>query len=358
MQIPEWQIEVDQCSPDQWSQMLDRFDDANLYQTWPYAQVRWGKNSVSRLVLKRGGEVAGMAQLRIVRPTPFKFGMAHLRWGPLFERRGASFDPEVVTRMADALDAEYVQKRKLFLRILPNAFVGSARAVVFQSAFRSFDAEPMFADSTYKTFLLDLAPELDELRKALDKKWRNQLSRAEKNDLQVTTGNGSADFQKFCLIYNQMRKRKAFTTSVDVEEFMQMQEDLTESQHMRILICEEKGVPIAGLVASAMGDSGIYLLGATSDAGLNSKGSYLLQWTLIQWLREKGIRWYDLGGIDQAVNPGVYLFKRGLSGAEVSHIDPMVACRSVVSSAVVRASLAMKRTLRNRLDALPAPSNS
>ena len=55
---------------------------------------------------------------------------------------------------------------------------------------------------------------------------------------------------------------------------------------------------MAGLVASAMGDSAIYLLGATSDDGLNSKGAYLLQWTLIQWLKENGIRWYDLGGID------------------------------------------------------------
>ena len=41
---------------------------------------------------------------------------------------------------------------------------------------------------------------------------------------------------------------------------------------MRILICEDKGVPVAGLVASAMGDSAIYFLGATSNDGLNSKG--------------------------------------------------------------------------------------
>jgi len=37
-----------------------------------------------------------------------------------------------------------------------------------------------------------------------------------------------------------------------------------------------QGEPVAGLVASAMGDTAIYLLGATSDKGLNSKGAYLL----------------------------------------------------------------------------------
>ena len=55
---------------------------------------------------------------------------------------------------------------------------------------------------------------------------------------------------------------------------------------MHVLICQDKGVPVAGIVVSAMGDSAIYLLGATSDAGLNSKGAYLLQWTMIRWLKE------------------------------------------------------------------------
>jgi hypothetical protein len=95
-----------------------------------------------------------------------------------------------------------------------------------------------------------------------------------------------------------------------------------------------------------MGDSAIYLLGATSDDGLNAKGAYLLQWTLIQWLKESGFKWYDLGGIDPEGNPGVYSFKRGLSGTDVSQLTPLVACNSVVSSAIVRVSLAAHRVVR------------
>ena len=193
--------------------------------------------------------------------------------------------------------------------------------------------------------------------KRLDKKWRNQLSRAEKNNLKVIVGSGSAEFRTFCLIYNQMRKRKTFETTVDVEEFGRIQEELAESHRMRIMICEDRGVPAAGLVASAMGDSAIYLLGATSDDGLNSKGSYLLHWTMIRWLKEKGIRWYDLGGIDPIGNPGVYSFKKGFSGADVSQMNPIVACTSVVSNAVVRAGLAMQRTFRGWGEALPVASN-
>ena len=125
-----------------------------------------------------------------------------------------------------------------------------------------------------------------------------------------------------------------------------IQADLPETHRMRILICEQEGIPVASVVASVMGDSAIYVLGATSDKGLDAKGSYLLQWTLIQWLKERGVRRYDLGGIDPQQNPGVYHFKRGLSGADVCQLSPLVACENTVSSAVVQAGLVARRMMR------------
>jgi lipid II:glycine glycyltransferase (peptidoglycan interpeptide bridge formation enzyme) len=347
-----WEVEVDRATSSEWSQMLALFNDANLYQTWSYAKVRWGDKNLSHLVLKRAGEVMGMAQLRIVRPTKFKFGIAYLRWGPLYERQGRMLDPEVAAQTAYALEEEYVVKRQLFLRILPNAFAMSPRSAAIQSAFGKFTQESLQADNTYRTFLMDLRPETDELRKGLDKKWRNQLSRSEKNNLTVTMGTGCDEYRTFCLIYNQMRMRKDFETTVDVEEFGRIQQDLPESQRMRVLICSEDGVPVAGLVASAIGESAIYLLGATSDRGLNSKGAYLLQWTLIKWLKENGVSWYDLGGIDPEHNPGVYHFKKGLSGMDVMQIAPIVSCTNVVSSAVVRAGFAVRSAARGLKEAL------
>jgi lipid II:glycine glycyltransferase (peptidoglycan interpeptide bridge formation enzyme) len=349
MPNPAWQVEVDRATPTEWSKMLDLFDDVNIYQTFAYGGVRWGKKSLSHLVLKGDGEVLGMAQLRIVRPTPLKFGMAYLRWGPLCERRGKPLDPEVFTNMARALEEEYVGKRRLLLRVLPNAFAQSPRAEAMQTAFSRFTPETLTAENTYRTFVLDLGPPLDELRKRLDSKWRNKLSGAEKNNLKVVAGNGREEYETFCQLYHQMRQRKNFETTVDVEEFRRIQENLAEPQRMQILICKDGGIPVAGLVASAMGDSAIYLLGATSDAGLNTKGAYLLQWTMIRWLKENGIRWYDLGGIDPEGNPGVYSFKRGLSGLDVCQINPLVASGSAVSSAIVKAGLVMQRTLRGSL---------
>jgi lipid II:glycine glycyltransferase (peptidoglycan interpeptide bridge formation enzyme) len=347
-----WQVEVDRATPVEWSQMLDLFDDANIYQTAAYGEVRWGERNLSRLVLKRDGEVMGLAQFRIIRPTPLKFGMAYLRWGPLWERRDHPLDPEVPLRMACAIESEYLKGRKLFVRIIPNAFAGSPRAEVFQSAFSKYTPETQDPGNIYRTFVVDLTPPLEELRSRLDAKWRNKLKQSERNDLTVISGHGSEEFRAFCEIYIQMRKRKVFESTVDAEEFGRMQEVLTESQHMQVLICKDKGVPVAGVVASAIGDSAVYLLGATSDAGLNSRGAYLLQWTMICWLKERGIKSYDLGGIDPEGNPGVYYFKRGLSGADVCQLRPHAASESAVSSTMARAGLAMRSTLRASLKPL------
>ena len=342
-----WHVEVDRVTSSEWARMLDLFDDANIYQTWSYGAVRWGQKNLSRLVLKRNDEVVGIAQLRVVRPTSLKFGMAYLRWGPICQRRGSELEPEVLNRMADALHDEYVTKRELLLQILPNAFIGSQRGEKFRSAFSRFAQEPATPANTYRTFVLDLSPSLEELRGNLDKKWRNQLTRSEKNGLNVIAGKGMNEYETFCRMYRQMRDRKSFETTVDVEEFERIQTDLPENQRMRILICEHQGKPVAGVVASEMGDSAIYLLGATSDEGLNAKGSYLLQWTLIEWLKASGVNSYDLGGIDPDGNPGVYHFKKGFSGSDVCQLTPLVACNSVLSSVAVKASLAVSRAVRN-----------
>jgi hypothetical protein len=346
MRGPAWQVEVDRVTPAEWSRMLDLFEDANLYQTCSYGEVRWGRKNLSHLVLKRNDEIAGMAQVRIIRPTRLNFGMAYLRWGPLCHRRGRELDAEAAIGMARALHEEYVCKRRLLLQILPNAFVGSSRGELFRSAFSSFSQEPPTAANLYRTFILDLTPPVEELRRNLDKKWRNQLSRAEKNRLKVVAGSETQQYRTFCRMYKQMRSRKTFESTVDIDEFERIQEDLPETHRMRILICEQEGVPVAGVVAAAMGDSAIYVLGATSDKGLDAKGSYLLQWTLIQWLKERGISRYDLGGIDPQQNPGVYHFKRGLSGTDVCQLNPLVACESALSSAVVRAGVVASRVVR------------
>jgi len=345
MTTGEYKIEVEKVTESEWAELLERFEDANLYQTWPYGAVRWGENNLSHLIMKRDGEVVGIAQLRTIRPSELKVGIAYLRWGPLFHLRGRDLDPDVVQAMAAALRQEYVGTKGLYLEIVPNAFLGSLRAQAFESGFAGFERTSGIGNGEYRTMVLDLSPPLDQLRSNLDKKWRNQLNAAERNRLQVVEGDGIEQYRTFGKVYAQMRARKQFSTKVSIEEFERIQQRLPSNHRMRVLLCEQEGQPVAGLVCSELGDSAIYLLGATNEQGMKLKGAYLLQWALIRSLKERGIRYYDLGGINPEANPGVHHFKSGLSGVDLSHISSFSACDSSLSRAAVKTG----QMLRNGL---------
>ena len=201
----------------------------------------------------------------------------------------------------------------------------------FQAAgyVRSADAAP------YRTLMLDLAREPADIRKKLDQKWRNQLNRSEKNGLEVIEGTSDDLYEIFLKLQKEMQERKQYKPTVDYVEFGEIQKRLPELMKMHIVICKHEGEPVTATIASAIGDRGIYLLGATGEAGMKQKSAYLSQWQMILWLREKGCHWYDLGGIDPEKNPGVYHFKVGMSSADVSHIGQFEANTSTMSSFAV-----------------------
>ena len=136
-----------------------------------------------------------------------------------------------------------------------------------------------------------------------------------------------------------MLSRKGFTPGVDYNEFKMIQKDLPKSLKMKVMTCEYEGELVCGAVCSAIGNTGIYLLGATGDKGMKLNGSNLLHWHIIQWLKKQGYHWYDLGGINLNRNPGVYHFKAGIagkSGKEYSHIGQFEISYNVLNSILVR----------------------
>jgi lipid II:glycine glycyltransferase (peptidoglycan interpeptide bridge formation enzyme) len=229
--------------------------------------------------------------------------------------------------------------------MLPNVFredlsAPGFEAVCAQAGFRFSNAVPQ-----YRTIRVDLTPEPALIRKCLDQKWRNQLNGAERNGLTVREGASDELFAEFSAIYRELLARKQFETTVDIDEFSRIHQALPDSLKMRVLLCEKDGKVMAGLVGAAIGETGVYLLGATSNEGMKAKGSYLLQWRMMQWLRQSGCKWYDLGGINPQRNPGVYHFKSGFGGQEVFQIGCLELSGSAVSLSCVRAGERLKAGL-------------
>jgi lipid II:glycine glycyltransferase (peptidoglycan interpeptide bridge formation enzyme) len=331
----KYTAEVDNITKNEWDTILPEFDDATIYQTWSYGAVRWGENNLSHLVLKDGNDIVGIAQAAVKKIPGIKTGIAYIPWGPLWKRKEKEYDSEVLRCLLRTIKREFAQKKGLFVRLTPHIIDRETDANLI-SVFREEQFKQNSEASRYRTFLIDLSSSLPDLRKKLDQKWRNQLNRSEKNGLTVHEGSSSTLYQAFMKLQKEMQERKNYIPGVDYDEFKDVQESLSDSQKMRCVLCEHEGEPVTATIATAIGDTGIYLLGATGDKGLQLKGAYLSQWLIIKWLKERGCKYYDLGGINPENNPGVYHFKAGLSGEDVSHIGQYEYSESYVSNIIVK----------------------
>lgn len=348
--MADYTFETANVTEEEWNRIVDQFDDATIYQTHAYGAVRWGIDKLSHAVVRKDGEVVGAAQAIIYKVPLVRAGIAYIPWGPLWRKGGADISIDTLVAILEGLKMEYCEKRKLLLRMTPGVWeesiVGTASGI-FQAAgyVRNADVAP------YRTLILDLTGEPAEIRKKLDQKWRNQLNRSEKNGLEVVEGTSDDLYEIFLKLQKEMQDRKQYKPTVDYDEFREIQKRLPEQMKMHIVICKHEGEAVTATIGSAIGDRGIYLLGATGEVGMKQKSAYLSQWKMILWLRERGCRWYDLGGIDPENNPGVYHFKVGLSSMDVYHVGQFEENTSTMSSLVVGIAEKIKgaRTARNKM---------
>lgn len=331
----EYRASVDSITRREWNEILQEFDDATIYQTWDYGAVCWGEEQLSHLVLRRDGRITGMAQVRLVRVPLIGKGIAYVRWGPLWQLRGQPRDENAFREIMSALREEYVKHRGLVLRVIPSVFRGETSENLVRECLEDLGFVHNPEIHTYRTLRVDLTKGEDELRKGLQSRWRNYLKNAEKAGYCVREGESDDYYSAFARAYQEMMNRKRFETTVDIEEFRRVHRNLPHPLKLHVLICENDGVLLNALVIAAAGSTGIYLLAATSDAGLQGRGAFLLQWHGMQWLKQRGCRWYDLGGANPEMNPGVYQFKSGLGGEDARHLGAYELCKDAVSGLCV-----------------------
>ncbi len=306
-----------------WGTFAPRFLDYNYRQTWDFGVAcaeRVGAVS-EHVAVERDGEIAGLADVRIKRIPVLGTGIAYINGGPLV-RRNDGGDAGRLSLCLATLAREYADRRGMVLRIMAPVADGewdtTQRAVLAEAGFASSDAA-----RPYRTFLLNIDRPPEEIRRSMAQKWRNCLNQSERRGMTVRIGTSPEIFREFCDLFSRFIERKQFTVDLTPPFYLAVHEQAPDSERFQISLAESAGAVVAGHVASLLGDTSVYLLGASSDEGLKLKASYLLQWHAIQSARERGLAWYDLGGIDPEANPGVYHFKSGLGGQDVAAPGPL-----------------------------------
>lgn len=349
-----YQVEIDNVDKNLWSELLTKFNDASIYQTWSYGAVLYGEKNLSHFILKKDSDVIAIAQVGIRKIPALLTGIANIHWGPLWRKKDIEENSDNFFYTINTLKNEYVVKRQLLLRIWPNEIEiaeNIARTLLEDSGFIYNLTVPK-----YRTFRLSLTPSLEELRQNLDRKWRQALARAERfAALDIEYGTSEEHYRIALNIYNEMHVRKQFS-KFDMEGQGFVQKDLPESLKMKILICRLKGEPIAALGWSTIGNTGLPLIAATGDkaVSLSTNASNLLWWKMIEDMKEQGCIFCDVGGIDPKLNPGGYKFKSGLLGQnerEEKHIGQFLMYNNL-RAYLIKIIIDKTRLIRKRLSAL------
>jgi len=307
---------------DEWQRLAPTFMDYNYPHLWDFGVAcarRLGAHS-EHMAVREGNDVIGLADVRVKETPIFRTGIAYINGGPLV-RRNDQFETERLRGVLSGLVDEYVKRRKLVLRVQPP--LGPSISMDRQKqVFLDIGFTAPAHLRHYRTVFLDISQPLEVIRKQFDQKWRNCLNNAEKRNLIIKTGTDDSIFSVFCRIYEELIDRKRFGVDLDANFHYQVQRLLSGDEQFLVSIVYENELPSAGHVASFLGDTCVYVLGASNDLGLKNKASYLVQWSVIQKAKEKGCRFYDLCGIDPEKNPGGYQFKRGMGGVDVTVPGP------------------------------------
>lgn len=293
-----------------------RYADVVSEQTSSFMESRWGASRTERVVIERDGEEIAVAAVMLVSIPGTDRGLAIVKWGPLWRPKGAELDLTRPKAALEALSEEYVERRGCFLSIQPHADPEFSDLEV--ATLESLEFTPGASLRYPDRYLVDVSISPEELKTSLDQKWRYNLKKSLKNDLEIKMVEAEEGYSEFMQLYSQMLDRKQFQDSSAISTL----EDLMNSEEKELkpvfIMVYADGKPTAGAVVSVSGERAVYLYGATDERALRLKAGYAMHGWIADWLCGlPGVRWYDLGGSDG--DQGLHQFKKGFCG-KVGHI--------------------------------------
>ena len=220
--------EVNRVDEQQWNSILERFDDANLMQTWSYASARWGQGHLSHVLLRENSEIVAAAQV-VTNTMPFLgAGVSRVRGGPIWRLRNRETDPEILRQMLRALRRIFVNHGGLMLEIFPSGVADSTGAIrlLFEEEGFTFD----LTAGVQLTALIDLSHSLEDLRRSLRPSWRRNLVLAERNTFTIQQGSSDELFEAVGKLYVEGLRRRRLTAVVSLAQLKKIQKNLPESQ--------------------------------------------------------------------------------------------------------------------------------
>lgn len=260
--------------------------------------IKAGPGALWRAQITHAGATIGVVQVK-VRKLPFGARLATAMLGPVW----LGEVPEGVKADAyRALKTSFPLKGLRALMMMPRDPADTAALA---------QAGYMQVVSDYHTGLLDLTADEDQLRAGLHGKWRNRLTRAEKDDLRISPVGRAPLAYRWLLDAEQKQQRSSRYTALP-PRLVPLFQDKGGKTAVTAFEAKRGNDRLGGVLFLVEGSTATYHIGWTNEAGREAGANNLLLWHAIRALKKRDIQTLDLGGIDTDKTPGIARFKLGL----------------------------------------------
>jgi lipid II:glycine glycyltransferase (peptidoglycan interpeptide bridge formation enzyme) len=256
------------------------------------------------------GEIEAAALILIATLPLINAGIAYVKFGPLWQCRGKTLRPELLTASLRAIADHFANKQGLLVRIMPPADPERRREWSQSFAAAQFRLHRTIAHP--ERYLIDLTLSEEKQLASLHAKWRANLKRAS-SQLRIGEVDPCAALPIFVQLYKSMSERKQFADRHHIDRVPAFVHAAPPELNLRMFLAEADGLPVAASLVVAAGDRALVPFSASNAAALPLRAGFALRWEIMNSLRASTSRWLDIGG-DEG-DAGLRHFKAGNVGA-------------------------------------------
>lgn len=165
----------------------------------------------------------------------------------------------------------------------------------------------------FQTSIIDLQKNDSTLWEGIDRKTRNLVRKAEKNDLTVIDGDESYIEEYYELVSETFSKSNG-PRLLPVDFYKSIISNLKPKSMARFRVVKHDERLIAGAIFLCYKENIYFWSGASSHKHRNLAPNNLIQWDILRWARDEGYKYYDLVRIEPDRLPGIAKFKEGWGG--------------------------------------------
>lgn len=296
----------DGVSSSQWQQWVTQIGQSNLLQSWAYGEAKSVDSGwqVKRGVFYRASEPFAIVQVLQKRVAGIML-VSRINRGPLFFSPPKAQEARAVWAQLGSFGSLW---RGRVLAAAPGlGLSGSNLRMMDDLGYRQFSPR------AWESVWVDLRVSLASLRQKLDGKWRNVLAFSERANLKLEAGSDGQLFDWMLARYKELMRDKDFS-GMPVDLLLALRKHLPAESRLVVMRAVHDAQAVASICLVCHGSAATYLLGWNGPEGRKLKANQYLLWQAVVYLKQAGLDWFDLGGIDEDHTPGIAAFKLGLRG--------------------------------------------